>query len=219
MDIFKYLEKIGYNNTTDQFEHHIIEYAKSENIPYLSPEKGKFLSFITKLKNPFKCLEIGLGSGYSTYKILKSLGKNGKLISIDFNFFRVELFYENIFKKLPKSLQKKISVYPLESFYVLDKLIETNEKFDFIFLDATKRDYFNYYKILPDILNNKGILIVDNITYSKQTFHLETKRSKNYIEGIKLIEKANKYLLGMDNFETVFLPVGDGISISIKLQD
>ncbi len=86
MDIFKYLEKIGYNNTTDQFEHHIIEYAKSENIPYLSPEKGKFLSFITKLKNPFKCLEIGLGSGYSTYKILKSLGKNGKLISIDFNF-------------------------------------------------------------------------------------------------------------------------------------
>ena len=219
MDIFKYLEKIGYNNTTDQFENYIIEYAKSENIPYLAPEKGKLLSFITKLKNPLKCLEIGLGSGYSTYLILNSLSRNGKLTSIDFNFFRVELFYDNIFKKLPKSLQNKISVLPLDSFYVLEKLIEINEKFDLIFLDATKRDYFKYYQILPNLLNNKGILIADNITYSEQTFHPEAKRSKNYLEGIKLIEEANKYLLDMDNFETVFLPIGDGISISLKLQD
>ena len=48
---------------------------------------------------------------------------------------------------------------------------------------------------------------------------METKRSQNYLEGVKSIEEANKMLLNISVFETVFLPIDDGISLSIKLQD
>ncbi len=220
MDISEYIGTLYKDSKIDTFEESIINYALASEIPFLSKEKGRVLSMITRLKNPKKVLEIGLGSGYSTYIILRGINKSSKLISIDSNFFRVDAFYENIFKKLPNHLQTKLQVYPLNAFYVIEKLKEVEERFDMIFLDAGKRDYLEYLKNLVNLLNKGGVLVVDNITYLKQTFKEgDIKRSKNYLEGIKLTHQANIFMANLNNFETIFIPIGDGISISFKLQD
>ncbi len=217
MDIEKYfIEFIKQNN--EKLENYIISSAKQYSIPYLDELKAQFLETAVKIKSPEKTLEIGLGSGYSTYKILKSLPTNGQLISIDYNFWRVEFFYENIFSKFSESLKNRVNVFPVDSFYALDLFININERFDFIFIDAMKKDYILYLDKVENLLNIGGVLIFDNITYNKQLINLEIKRSENYIKGINLVNKFNQKLIGNKKFITSFITIGDGLSFSVKIK-
>jgi predicted O-methyltransferase YrrM len=220
MDILQYIDTV-YSEAIifDEIEKKIISFARKNSIPYLLPVKGKILSCITRLKNPKNILEIGLGSGFSTYILLKSTDDNSKIISIDFNFFRINDFFENIFKQLPEKYKTKLTVYPLDIFYALDKFMEIEKKFDLIFLDSTKRDYLELLPLLVEILDNNGILLCDNITYGNQTFKNIAKRSENYLQGVELLHKFNKKLLSYDFLHTCFIPVADGMSLSIKTSE
>jgi caffeoyl-CoA O-methyltransferase len=199
-------------------EKEIINFAEHFEIPYLNRIKAQFLETVVRIKSPDKAFEIGTGSGYSTYKIIKSLPAKGRLVSIDYNFHRVECFYENIFSKFSVSLKNKLCVYPLESFYVIDIFQRIGEKFDFIFVDAVKRDYVKYLIELEKLLNINGILIFDNITYNKQIIDRSAKRSENYIKGIKLVDEFNRKLISNKNLLTSFIAIGDGLSFSVKIK-
>ncbi len=201
----------------DEVENLIIEFAKKSKTPILSPLKGKILSFLVKLKNPKDCFEIGLGIGFSTYQILKSLSENSTLISIDKNFHRIDFFYENIYMKFPYKLRKKLKVFPLDCFYVMEIFKKMKKKFDFIFIDSQKRDYIKMIEYLKSILRKNGLCIVDNITYSKQILEIPTFRSLKYIEGIKLVDKFNKKISFSKDFLSCFIPVEDGMGLIIRL--
>ncbi len=218
MEIQEYINTLYIEHKyLDDIQKNILNYAKKEKIPFLSPVKVKILSSLIKIKRPEKVLEIGLGSGFSTYSILKSMNGNGELVSIDFNFFRVEYFFENIFKKLDNNLKRCLVVYPLDIFYVVKIYREIEKKFDFIFLDATKKDYLFLLPELENLLNVNGVLLCDNITYSEQTFRSVTDRSKNYLKGIEFLDEFNKRLLKTQSFYTSYIPVEDGMSLSVKI--
>ena len=92
-------------------------------------------------------------------------------------------------------------------------LEKTNKKFDIIFLDADKKNYVNYLNYIPNILNKNGILIADNVLWYGKVLG---KISEMDIET-KAIHQFNKKLKNSKQFQTIILPLRDGISISIKL--
>ncbi len=200
----------------DEIEKLILKYADETCTPILSPIKSKILSNLILIKNPKNVFEIGLGIGFSTYSILKSLNNNSSLITIDKNFHRVEFFYEKIYKKLRKNFKKKLTVYPLDAIYVVDIFINIRKKFDFIFIDSQKRDYFNLIDLVIKIVNKKGIILIDNITYKHQIYNENPTRSEKYKEGIDLVDKFNKKIVSMSNFSVSFIPAGDGMALIIK---
>ncbi len=201
----------------DKIEEKIIKLAQLTGTPILSLSKAKILSFLISLKKPINVFEIGLGIGFSTYSILKSLSEKSTLISIDKNFHRIELFYEEIYKYLPNKLRRKLNVYPVDAFYCMDIFSQIGKKFDFIFIDSQKRDYYYLYKYFLKITKKGSVILIDNITYNMQTFKKITERSKGYIEGIKLVKKFLIKISKTNEFSTTFIPAGDGMAVLVRL--
>tara|TARA_B100001250_G_C19789942_1_gene785988 strand:- start:798 stop:1439 length:642 start_codon:yes stop_codon:yes gene_type:complete len=169
--------------------------------------QGRFLSMISKIIRPKKILEIGTFTGYSTLCLAEGLEEGGRIDTIDNNFELKKI--QNYFFNLSK-LQNQINQYTYDAIEILPKL---KDKYDLIFLDADKKNYLNYLKLIIPLLRKKGVLISDNVLWSGKV--LTDNKDKDL--ETKVLKKFNQQLSNNKKLETVLLPIRDGISLSIKI--
>ena len=169
--------------------------------------QGILLNVISKIIKPKNVLEIGTFSGYSTLCIAEGLTTHGIIHTIDKNDELLEI-QNKYFEK--SGYRNQIKQYTGNALDIIPK-IKVN--FDLIFLDADKENYSNYLDIITPQLNKGGVLLTDNVLWHGKVL----KSSEIQDETTKLIDKFNKKLALNTSFETVMLPLRDGISISIKL--
>ena len=207
-EIIEYLLK----NTSDEPE--LLQELRREtnlkciNSIMISGElQGRLLSLISKIKKPKQILEIGTFTGYSALCLTEGLKKGGEIHTIDKNEELLQI-QNKYFKK--SNYRDNIFQYTIDASIMLEKM---NKKFDIIFLDADKKNYVNYLNYIPNILNKNGILIADNVLWYGKVLG---KISETDIET-KAINQFNKKLKNSKQFQTIILPLRDGISISIKL--
>ena len=207
-EIIEYLLK----NTSDEPE--LLQELRREtnlkciNSIMISGElQGRLLSLISKIKKPKHILEIGTFTGYSALCLAEGLKKGGEIHTIDKNEELLQI-QNKYFKK--SNYRDNIFQYTMDASIMLEKM---NKKFDIIFLDADKKNYVNYLNYIPNILNKNGILIADNVLWYGKVLG---KISETDIET-KAINQFNKKLKNSKQFQTIILPLRDGISISIKL--
>lgn len=207
-EIIEYLLK----NTSDEPE--LLQELRREtnlkciNSIMISGElQGRLLSLISKIKKPKHILEIGTFTGYSALCLAEGLKKGGEIHTIDKNEELLQI-QNKYFKK--SNYRDNIFQHTMDASIMLEK---TNKKFDIIFLDADKKNYVYYLNYIPNILNKNGILIADNVLWYGKVLG---KISEIDIET-KSIHQFNKKLKNSKQFQTIILPLRDGISISIKL--
>ena len=172
-----------------------------------SKVQGGLLSIISKIIKPKNVLEIGTYSGYATLCIAEGLTTNGIIHTIDKNEELLEI-QNRYFKK--SRYRNQIIQYTGNALEIIPQF---KENFDMIFLDADKENYSNYLDIIKPILNKGGVLLTDNVLWHGKVL----KNSEIQDDTTKLINKFNKKLALDSNFQTVILPLRDGISFSIKL--
>jgi len=165
--------------------------------------QGRFLSLISKIKSPLHILEIGTYTGYGTLCLAEGLATNGKIFTIDRN---EELI--NIQNKYFEESGNRDKIVQLTG-NAVDILMGLNENFDLIFIDADKENYIKYFEIVSKKLNPNGIIISDNVLWSGKV----VEESENDQETDTL-KKFNKLLSKDERFETIILPLRDGLSIS-----
>ena len=165
--------------------------------------QGRFLSLISKIKSPLHVLEIGTYTGYGTLCLAEGLATNGKIFTIDRN---EELI--NIQNKYFEESGNRDKIVQLTG-NAVDILMGLNENFDLIFIDADKENYIKYFEIVSKKLNPNGIIISDNVLWSGKV----VEESDNDQETDTL-KKFNKLLSKDERFETIILPLRDGLSIS-----
>ena len=165
--------------------------------------QGRFLSLISKIKSPLHILEIGTYTGYGTLCLAEGLATNGKIFTIDKN---EELI--NIQNKYFEESGNRDKIVQLTG-NAIDILMSLDENFDLIFIDADKENYIKYFEIVSKKLNPKGIIISDNVLWSGKV----VEESDNDQETDTL-KKFNKLLSKDERFETIILPLRDGLSIS-----
>ena len=165
--------------------------------------QGRFLSLISKIKSPLHILEIGTYTGYGTLCLAEGLAANGKIFTIDRN---EELI--NIQNKYFEESGNRDKIVQLTG-NAVDILMGLNENFDLIFIDADKENYIKYFEIVSKKLNPNGIIISDNVLWSGKV----VEESDNDQETDTL-KKFNKLLSKDERFETIILPLRDGLSIS-----
>ena len=197
------------NNSEDEPEL-LKELAKETYQKILQPRmlsghpQGRILSLLSKIIRPKRILEIGTYTGYGTICLAEGLGKDGRIITIDKNEEIVK-FQNKYFDK--SGFRDKIIQLNGDA---LDLIETLDDKFDIIFLDADKENYIEYYKSISNKLNNGGILISDNVLWSGKV--LESNKSDD-IET-KVLNEFNQILKDDKKFETIIIPIRDGISIS-----
>lgn len=186
----------------------IEKYAKANHIPIIKPEVAAFLSFIIKIKKPENILEIGTAIGYSAIVMANSYYR-AHIVTIEKNIDRAQLAKENFNKAM---LSDRIDIICGEGQDVLPNL---NNKYDLIFVDASKGHYKDFYEESMRLLNVGGLFICDNILYKGYVINeVNVKHKRRTIvyrmrEFIEILKKNH-------SLKTAIFPLGDGISLSIK---
>ena len=166
--------------------------------------QGRFLSMISKMKSPSTILEIGTYTGYGTLCLLEGLKKDGKIFTIDRNeeLLKIQNKYFEESGKRDKIIQLTGNAKEI--------LNDLNETYDLVFIDADKENYIEYFKQVSERLNKNGIIISDNVLWSGKV--LDSSLEKD--EETNALVNFNKILNEDKRFETVILPLRDGLSIS-----
>lgn len=208
IEIFKYISNL---NSTDELKNlysDIINFQNEHFIPAVTYEIAVFLKWITSILKPEKILEIGFGAGASSFFIYNGYKESSLFITLEKDLNR----YNRGMNLLNKYNNNSIKLLNNDAFVFLE---ENAKNFDFIFLDAVKREYIIYYDKLKSILNHNGILICDNILFGGKV--VENEIEKKYLTGVGLLKEFNNMLQNDESLNTIFLPIGDGLSCSVKI--
>ena len=168
--------------------------------------QGRILSFLSKLIRPKKILELGTFTGYSALCLAEGLDKDGELHTIDKNEELVSFQRRYFNRSIHGSQIHQHTGCALE---IIKKL---NYKFDLIFIDADKSNYVNYFNLLADKIKRGGVLISDNVLWSGKVI----EPLENSDLSTKVLLEYNKILKEDSRFETILLPIRDGLTLSIK---
>ena len=186
------------------------KYAKIEKIPIMQDASLNYLVKFIEKNSINTILEIGSAIGYSSIVMALS-NPNVKITTIE----RDETRYLEAVKNIKKfNLEKRITIIYKDA---LD--LKLNEKYDLIFIDAAKgqnQKFFEKYKIN---LNKGGFIITDNINFHGFVNHPEQIKSKNLRQLVRKIQEYITFLEENEEFDTEFLNIGDGISISHRKSD
>ena len=196
---------------TDSLLLELEKYAQENSVPIVEPETARFISVITQLKQPQKVLEVGCAIGYSAILMAKIMPKDGMFETVEYNSDMVRIATENIKKA---ELSDKIKVIEADAKEYLGD-IAGQEIYDMIFLDGPKAHYIYMLDDCIRLLKKGGILISDNVLYKGMI------PDDNHVvrRKITIVKRLRKYIDALMNDEriiTSLLPLGDGVTISVK---
>ncbi|MBC2851633.1 O-methyltransferase [Cetobacterium sp. 8H] len=178
-------------------------FALEHNVPIVTKEVAEYLKFLVESHNFKNILEIGTAIGYSGTimgRVAKANG--GKLTTIEIDEIRYQQALEN-FKKA--GLENNINAILGDGVEEVKKL---DEKFDFIFIDASKGHYMEFFNDSFERLSDNGIIFIDNIMFRGYLYKEYPKRFKTIV---RRLNEFIDYLYAHHNF--VLLPFGDGIGL------
>jgi len=167
--------------------------------------QGGFLSFISKMLAPTHILEIGSFTGFSALCLAEGLTEKGELHTIELREEDAKKA-KAAFDINPRS--KQLHMHVGDAKEIIPTLAK---KWDLIFIDADKTSYIDYYNMVVPLLNDKGIMIIDNVL-----FHGEVLEESIKGKSAKAIQAFNEYVFSDQNTEQVMLTIRDGLTLIRK---
>jgi predicted O-methyltransferase YrrM len=186
--------------------------ARAEGVPIIRKEMESFLRVMLKIKRPKKILELGTAVGYSAILMSECIDKEAEIVTIENYDKRIVKARDNI-KKADK--EEHIELLEGDALAILPKF--ESEIFEFVFMDAAKAQYINFLPHVLRVMKKGAVLITDNILQEgdiveskyvvrrrDRTIH---KRMREYLDAVKKHPEL----------ETTIVPLGDGITVSVKI--
>ena len=209
-----YITKWLRDNTaqSDPLLRELEQYAAENNVPIAEPETARFLSVMCKIAKPKRVLEIGTAIGYSAIITARSMDEDGKILTLEYDAQTAEIARENIKRG---GLADKIEVVCADAKDYLS-YIDEDECMDMIFLDGPKAHYVYMLDDCVRLLKRGGMLISDNVLYKGMTADDEHIIRRK----ITIVERLREYIDALVNhpeLETSLLPLGDGVTVSVKI--
>ena len=175
--------------------------------------EASILGFLLRSIKAERVLELGTFTGYSALAMAENLPDAGELITVDINEKTVDLA-KKFWKEAKAGLKiKSILGSGLE-------IIPTLEgKFDLVFIDADKRNYLPYLKLVLPKLSDKGIIVIDNVLWSGKVLPDALKESdEEEHRNTKFIREVNDFIAHESNLYGTLLPIRDGMFLIKKLE-
>ena len=224
---------VAYINALDtNIPEYLLDMAKEaleNHVPIIRRETMTLLKFLIQLKQPKNILEIGAAVGFSSILMSEYMPKNCHITTIERNEQRIQKAKENIVKykksdeitllegdaaDILKDLVNRNNSHIDKQLRKVDNKISKNGQFDFIFMDAAKGQYMNFFPYIMELISSDGMLLTDNVLQegkvAKSRYGI-TRRDRT------IHARMREYLYTlthMDDLNTIVLPVGDGVTIS-----
>ena len=157
---------VSYINSLDKGNSEICDIIEQEaladDVPIIRKEMGNLLKVLLALTKPHSILEVGTAVGYSSILMSENMPEGCKIDTIE-NYDKRIPVARNNFKRAGK--EDKITLIEGDALEVLKEL---EGSFNFIFMDAAKGQYINYYPHVYRLLSEGGLLISDNVLQEGQ---------------------------------------------------
>ena len=199
-----------HSNELDPVLREIIDYNSTlgdKKKLQISISQAQFLQTLIKISSIKKILEVGSFTGFSALSMALALPPDGSLISLDKDPVcsnKAMFFYK-------KANEKKIKQMIKPAIESLKELKDSKQTFDLIFLDADKENYLNYYEICIELIDKKGLIIIDNVLW-----HGEVADNTKNDKFTNIIREFNKHIKKDKRIIKYIIPIGDGFTICIK---
>jgi predicted O-methyltransferase YrrM len=171
----------------------------------IGADQGHLMAMLVKLMGAKRCLEIGTYTGYSALAVALALPKDGKIICCDIS---------EEFTRVGKPFWQKAGVdnkIDLRIGPALETLKKLKGPFDFVFIDADKGNYLNYYERCLKLLRRGGLIMVDNVLWSGEVANAAARD-----EMTVALRKFNDHVHRDERVDLVMLSVGDGVTLARK---
>ena len=207
-ELEKYLEQLL--RERDHLLQEMEELALQQTIPVVTPAVGNFLAWLVHTAKAARILEIGTAIGYSTLWLARAAEKhNGHVITIDMNLARRQEAL-NYFARAGQT--GRITSLAGDARKILPGL---EGPFDLVFIDAAKGEYLEYFDLVQNLIKPGGLLVVDNVLFRGWVVP-GAKFEPKYQRMVNSLREFLHELHNHPEFSTTVLPLGDGLSLSMK---
>jgi predicted O-methyltransferase YrrM len=200
-NVLSRLEKdIDYENS------HRNEIPSEKRLNCISKNIGMFYNILLKSIGAKRILEIGMSVGYSSLwfadAVMSSAQSDGQIITIDREKFKIDKATQNFDEAGVSSL---IKIREGEARKILHKIREEfgENYFDFIFIDADKESYIEYFDLCLPLVRKGGIIGADNILFPERF----NEMMADYLSHVR----------SNPNVQSVTVPIDNGEEVTFKL--
>ena len=203
-----YMNSLDKGNTP--FLNHLEQEALKNRVPIIRREMQSFLKVLLQLKAPKRILEVGTAVGFSTLLMSTYNPADCEIVTIENYEKRIPIAKEN-FRKAGK--EEQITLLEGDAQEILKTLTGS---FDFIFMDAAKGQYIHWLPDVVRLLAPGGVLMSDNVLQEGElieSHYLVERRNRT------IYKRMREYLYELKHHPqlmTSIIPLGDGVSLSVK---
>jgi caffeoyl-CoA O-methyltransferase len=184
--------------------------SKADGVPAIDPESAGLLRVLARLVDARRILEIGTGYGFSALSLASGMHPEGVIFTIEFKQPRAEVAREHFARA---GLADRVNVMIGDARRLVHKVAGP---FDVILVDADKQLFEPLHDRTMTLLRPGGVLVTDNVLwggdvvpgFNAQPHHDQSSIDAVMAHGRRLAEDAR--------LDTVFLPIGDGVAVSVK---
>ena len=183
--------------------------AATARVPHsgmqIGADQGQLMALLVKLMGAKRCLEIGTYTGYSALAVALALPQDGSIVCCD-----VSEEWTAVGKPFWKKagVEKKIDLRIGPALETLKKL---KGPFDFVFIDADKENYLNYYERCLELVRRGGLIAVDNVLWSGEVANPAAEDSMTVA-----LREFNDRVHKDERVDLAMLSVGDGVTLALK---
>ncbi len=185
-------------------------FAVENKVPIMELAGIETMLQILRIQKADKILEVGTAIGYSALRMAEALPES-TIVTIERDVERIQ-FAEQFLMRSGRGEQ--IHLIKGDALEV-EELVRRQAPYDVIFIDAAKGQYKRFFELYAKYLSDDGLIITDNVLFKGLVAETEidSKRIRNLV---KKIDDFNHWLMNHPDYNTVILPVGDGVAVSKK---
>ncbi len=204
-DLYQYMLDVSLH------EHPVLEALRQKTsshplaIMQVAPEQAQFMQLLIRLLQAKRVLELGTFTGYSALAMALALPEEGRLITCDTNIEWTKVahpFWQEA------GQDSKIELRLAPALVTLHQLIEDglSHTFDFIFIDADKTNYLNYYELALELVSPNGMIAIDNIFWEGKVIDPTDVGAQ-----VREIRQLNQVIKNDSRVWSSLLPIADGL--------
>lgn len=185
------------------------EFAHENHVPIIEPEVAQLLKVLLKNNKPKNILEVGTAIGYSALIMAEATLEHTKITTIERNEDMIIHAKKNISNS---PFNHRIRIIQGDAEEILPHL---SEVYDFVFLDAAKGQYMEFFDYCRSYLKPGGMIVSDNVLYKGMVASddLVVKRKKTIVRRLR---SFLKYINEIDGYTSCVMPLGDGVALTYK---
>jgi len=173
------------------------------------PLQGRLLKMLTRMIAPARVLELGTFSGYSTLCFAEGAPDGAEIHTVEIDD-EAEPGLRELFASAPGG--DRITLHIGDALEVVPRI--SSQPWDLVYIDANKRIYTDYYRMVKPLVRPGGYIIADNTLWSGKVADMVA----NHDPQTAGVDAFNRLVAADDDVEKVMIPLRDGLTLIRKLE-